>query len=135
MFSGNIRMFAPASKKKLNSQIRLIELLNNKKIGISRKRQGLSGSSGLKLLKLIQPSVSNHLKKRHGLHSRAEEFIHITAEEYSSLLSLRKTAKRSRPASKLAASSEALESTNPRKWKSKFGVSISLRMCSVEREF
>ena len=67
MLRGIFRVLAPASKKKLNSQRRLIELLNNKKIGIARKRQGLSSSSGLKLLKLIQPSVSNHLKKRHGI--------------------------------------------------------------------
>ena len=46
------------------------------------------------------------------LHSRAKEFLLITAEDYSSLLSLRKT-EQSNPALPVnfAASSEALEST------------------------
>ena len=67
ILSGNIQMIAPASRKQLYPHRKLIDLLNNKKVGIRRKRHSLSTTNGLRLLRIIQPSVSNHLKKRHGI--------------------------------------------------------------------
>ena len=64
---GHIKMVANVSRKKLKPLKKLIELLCSKKVGIRRKRQTLSTKAGLKLLKLIQPSISSHLKKRHGI--------------------------------------------------------------------
>ena len=64
---GHIEMEENVSRKKLKQFEKLIEILCSKKVGIGRKRQSLSTSAGWKLLILIQPSISSHLKKRHGL--------------------------------------------------------------------
>ena len=68
--SGHIARAASVSKKKLERHRRLIEILCNKKVGLMRKRQLLSGSHGLKLLTLIQPSISRHLEKRHAIEQK-----------------------------------------------------------------
>ena len=65
--SGHIAMAENVSKKKLERHRRLIEILCNKKVGFMRKRQLLSASHGLKLLTLIQPSISHHLEIRHAI--------------------------------------------------------------------
>ena len=65
--SGHIAMAENVSKKKLERHRRLIETLCNKKVGLLRKRQLLSASHGLKLLTLIQPSISRHLEIRHAI--------------------------------------------------------------------
>ena len=135
MLSGNIRMLAPASKKKLKSERRLNELLN-KKIGISRKPQGLSSSSGLKLetdstvrFKSFEKTTWYCTVGQKNLNLLMQKNIHPCC---------RFEKQQSDPALPVnfARSSEALESTktNPRKAKSKFGVSTSPRMCSVELE-
>ena len=67
VLSGNIQMIVPVSRKQLNPHRKLIDLLNNKKVGIRRKRHSLSTTTGLRLLRIIQPSVSNPLEKRHGI--------------------------------------------------------------------
>ena len=64
---GHIDMDANVSRKKLKKFEKLIEILCNKNVGILRKRQSLSTSAGLKLLSLIQPSISIHLRRRHGI--------------------------------------------------------------------
>ena len=63
--SGQIGMAENVSKKKLEKHRRLIEILCNKKVKLKRKRQLLSASHGLKLLTLIQPSISRHLELGH----------------------------------------------------------------------
>ena len=65
--NGHIDMQANVSRNKLQRFEKLIEILCNKNVGIRRKRQSLSTSTGLKVLSLIQPSISNHLKRRHGI--------------------------------------------------------------------
>ena len=65
--SGHIGMAENDSKKKLEKHRRLIEILCNKKVGLKRKRQFLSASHGLKLLTLIQTSISRHLKICHAI--------------------------------------------------------------------
>ena len=65
--TGHIAMAENVSKKKLERHRRLIENLCNKKVGLMPKRQLLSASHGLKLLTLIQPSISRHLEKRHAI--------------------------------------------------------------------
>ena len=64
------------SKKKLERHRSLIEILCNKKVGLMRKRQLLSASHGLKLLALIQPSISRHLEIRHAI-KRQDKRIHL----------------------------------------------------------
>ena len=64
---GHIQMDSNVSRKKLKPFEKLIEVLCDKKIGVQRKRQRLATSAGWKLLSLIQPSISSHLKKRHGI--------------------------------------------------------------------
>ena len=65
--SGHIAMAENVSKKKLERHRTLIEILCNKKVGLMRKRQLLSASHGLKLLALIQPSISRLLEIRHAI--------------------------------------------------------------------
>ena len=67
LVSGHIAVAENASRKKLERHRRLIEILCNKKVGLMRKRQLLSASHGLKLLTLIQPSISRHLEIRHAI--------------------------------------------------------------------
>ena len=62
--SGHIAMAQNVSQKKLERHRRLIEILCNKKVGLM---QILSASHGLKLLALIQPSISRHLEVRHAI--------------------------------------------------------------------
>ena len=64
---GHIAMAENVSKKKLGRHGRWIETLCNKKVGLMRKRQLLSASHGLRLLTLIQPSISRHLEIRHAI--------------------------------------------------------------------
>ena len=61
---GGIRMTANVSVKKLKRHQSNIETLCRKKCRIRRKRQLLATRNGIKLLKLIEPSVLNHLRKR-----------------------------------------------------------------------
>ena len=55
------------SKKKLERHRRLIEIFCNKKVELMRKQQLLSASHGLRLLALLQPSISRHLEIRHAI--------------------------------------------------------------------
>ena len=61
---GGIRMTANVSVKKLKRHQSNIETLCKNKCRIRRKRQLLATKNGTKLLKLIEPSVLNDLRKR-----------------------------------------------------------------------
>ena len=65
--TGHIAMAEKVSQKKLERHRRLTEILCNKQLGLMPKRQILSASHGLKLLALIQSSISRHLEIRHGI--------------------------------------------------------------------
>ena len=64
---GHVKMDSSVTKKKLDRNKMLIERLYRRGIKIALKRRLLLSDEGLKLLVLIQPSISNHLKKRHEL--------------------------------------------------------------------
>ena len=64
---GQIKMTVKVSPQKLEKYASVIAVLCEKNNKIRRKRQSLASKSGIKLLQLIEPSVLNHLKKRHGL--------------------------------------------------------------------
>ena len=64
---GHVKMDSGVTKKKLDRKKRLMERLYRRGIKIALKRRLLLSDEGLKLLVLIQPSISNHLKKRHEL--------------------------------------------------------------------
>ena len=61
---GGIRMTANVSVKKLKRHQSNTETLCRMECRIRRKRQLLATKNGTKLLKLIEPSVLNHLRKR-----------------------------------------------------------------------
>ena len=69
---GQVKMDSSVTKKKLDRNRRLIERLYRRGIEIALKRPLLFSDEGLKLLVLIQPSISNHLKKRHELKQERE---------------------------------------------------------------
>ena len=73
--SGLIAVVENVSKKKLERHRSLIEILCNKKVGLMRKLRSLSASHGLKLLGLIQFSISRRLEIRHGIE-RLDKRIH-----------------------------------------------------------
>ena len=61
---GGIRMTANVSVKNLKRHQFNIETLCRKKSRIKKKRQLLAAKNGIRLLKLIEPSLLNHLRKR-----------------------------------------------------------------------
>ena len=64
---GQIKMTVSDSPQKLKKYASIIAVLCGKNKRFGRRRQSLASKSGIKLLQLIEPSVLNHLKKRHGL--------------------------------------------------------------------
>ena len=61
---GQTKMTADASAKKLKRHEASIAIICKKKSPINKKRQILATRRGIKLLKLIECSVLNHLKQR-----------------------------------------------------------------------
>ena len=61
---GQIKMTADVSAKKLKEHGASIAIICKKKSPINKKRQLLATRRGIKLLKLIECSVLNHLKNR-----------------------------------------------------------------------
>ena len=64
---GHVKMDRSVSKKKPDRNTTLVERLYRRGLKIALKRRLLLSDEVLKLLVLIQPSISNQLKKRHEL--------------------------------------------------------------------
>ena len=57
-------------------------LCSRKKISLKLKRLPVASPTGLRLLKVILPSVPNHLESWHDIKHSLKEFILITNDEY-----------------------------------------------------